>query len=186
MNIIEVLNLQESTRVQSETNECFEVVFCSQSDSIKELKMVEGRCRGLTIPLTSSWTNAEFELDWDYYSEKYQVHFREFPEEILDYLQEIYQDYYLNILKFVNTQHSIYEIMEIFKGMDDYLDVSLYCDPKFNYKQMAEIRLWLKYGLIQDIEKITNESLSWKEMNDIRNQFMQEQGIEVNWEWEER
>lgn len=82
----------------------------------------------------------------------------------------------LEILKEVNLElFTKDEITEIFKGLEKYLDISIYANKEYNSSQMEQIRLGLEKGL--DVSLYVKVEISWREMEQIRNKLENEQNI---------
>ena len=54
-------------------------------------------------------------------------------------------------------------------GLEDNLDASIYAKECYNSKQMSVIHTGLKLGL--PVENYLDPNLSWKKMDEIRNQL---------------
>ena len=57
-------------------------------------------------------------------------------------------------------------------GLIGYLDVSVYANSKFTWKQMGQIRLGLKDNL--DVSVYAKSEIPWQEMKEIRLKLLEE------------
>ena len=64
------------------------------------------------------------------------------------------------------------EQKQIFLGLEDNLDVSLYAKRKYSYEQMEQIRLGLVDNL--DVSIYAKPEFNWFQMNEIRLKLLQE------------
>ena len=61
---------------------------------------------------------------------------------------------------------------EIRRGLEMKLDVSIYADPYYNWKQMIQIRHGLMCNL--DVSKYSDPTYSWDKMNTIRLELLEQ------------
>ncbi|MDO4594484.1 MAG: hypothetical protein Q4B52_03815, partial [Tissierellia bacterium] len=54
---------------------------------------------------------------------------------------------------------------QIYKGLNQGLDVSRYSDPKYNWEQMREIRYGLETGV--DVSRYSDPKYNWEQMREI-------------------
>ena len=69
------------------------------------------------------------------------------------------------------TQADLFNQIRV--GLKENLDVSLYANPEFNWKQMEQIRLDLKDNL--DVSKYAKLEYNWQQMKEIREKLENEQ-----------
>ena len=83
-------------------------------------------------------------------------------------MNKIYNN--LNIENLIKTewfnQFDIYQQEEIYEGLEENLDVSIYAKKELNWQQMEEIKLGLKTNL--DVSIYAKSELTWEEMEKIR------------------
>jgi len=61
----------------------------------------------------------------------------------------------------------------IIKGLNDNLDVSIYANPEYSWRQMEEIRKGLEDNI--DVSVYAKVKMSWREMERIRKKLENEQ-----------
>lgn len=66
-------------------------------------------------------------------------------------------------------QLSLPTLIEIRKGLENDIDVSIYAKPEFNWRQMREIRKGLEAGI--DVSSYADPKFAWARMSNIRKQL---------------
>ena len=66
-------------------------------------------------------------------------------------------------------QLNLPSLIEIRKGLENSIDVSIYAKPEFNWRQMREIREGLEAGV--DVSSYADPNISWAQMHNMRPQL---------------
>lgn len=66
-------------------------------------------------------------------------------------------------------QLNLPSLIEIRKGLENSIDVSIYAKPEFNWRQMREIREGLEAGI--DVSSYADPNIPWTQMHNMRPQL---------------
>ena len=69
-------------------------------------------------------------------------------------------------------QLNLHALIEIRKGLENGIDVSIYAKPEFNWRQMREIREGLEVGI--DASSYADPNIPWTQMRNMRLQLTYE------------
>ena len=79
----------------------------------------------------------------------------------------------MKTIKLNKKEFDSYQLEEIYLGLKDDLDVSIYAKPEFNDDQMNEIRLGLKKDL--DVSIYAKPEFDYSQMNEEYNKLLNQE-----------